>query len=366
MKPLSNSISWWRVQYTESDAMAVADAIRSERLSLGPLTFEFEQAISEKLSVPYVVATTSGSMALLMALIAMGVGVGDEVIVPNRTWIAAAHAVMMVGAKVKLVDVCETIPILDITQLENKITSKTKAIIPASLSGRAVNIDEINKVAKKYNIFVIEDAAQAFLSRDGNAYSGVGALISCFSLSMAKLISTGQGGFLATKNEEIYKALLKIRTHGVNDLLNCSFDRFGFNFRFTDLQASLGKMQLKKVDQKIKSINAIYQRYEAGLKDFSNIKLIPVAVSKGEIPLYIEVVCKERERLMSFLTKKKIQTKAFYPNLNRAVYMEDLTEFKNANKFESQGIILPCGPDQTLENVDRVIEAISLYEAKKN
>src|SRR3990167_1124803 len=107
-----NYIPWWRVEYSSSDTDAVVNAIHSKHLSLGPITSEFENKISEILSVPYVVATTSGSMAILMALIVLGIGPGDEVIVPARTWIAAAHAVLMLGAKVILVDVKESIPVI--------------------------------------------------------------------------------------------------------------------------------------------------------------------------------------------------------------------------------------------------------------
>src|SRR3989338_694987 len=125
-------IPWWRIQYTETDVQSVAQAVRAEHISLGPVTAAFEKKLSEKLCVPYVVATTSGSMALLMTLIALGIGTGDEVIIPNRTWIAAAHAVNMLGAKVVLTDVLSHLPIIDVSQIEAKITSKTKAIIPAA------------------------------------------------------------------------------------------------------------------------------------------------------------------------------------------------------------------------------------------
>jgi len=244
-------VPWWRVQFDEKDAESTANAIRSEHLSLGPITAMFEEKLAEALSVPYVVATTSGTMALLMALISIGIGPGDEVIVPNRTWIAAAHAVMMLGGKVVFVDVLPDIPNINTALIEEKITSRTKAIIPTALNGRAVDMKSINVLATKYKLHIIEDAAQALFSQSEDKFQGTEAELGCFSLSVAKLIPTGQGGFVVTKDKDIYKELKKIRTHGVDDLMQCMFTRFGLNFRFTDLQASLGLNQLQKIEKKI-------------------------------------------------------------------------------------------------------------------
>ncbi len=362
MQHTYQNIPWWKIKYEEQDAQSAADAIRSECVSLGAITEKFEAKIAEKIGVSYVVATTSGSMALLMSLLALGVGPGDEVIVPNRTWIAAANAVIMTGAKVILVDVQSNIPIIDISKIEEKITSRTKAIIPTALGGRAVDMNTLNAIAKKHNLYVIEDAAQAAFSKNDDKFIGTQSDLGCFSLSVAKLIPTGQGGFIVTEQESLYRSLKKMRTHGVGDLMNCSFDGFGFNFRFTDLQASLGLSQLAKVDKKIESLKKIYYKYEAGLIDCKKIKLIPVKADKNEVPLYIEVLCQNRSDLLSFLQQRNIQSKAFYPNLNRAKYLNCDDKYLNADIFESSGLILPSGPDQLQEDIDSVIEAVYCYE----
>jgi perosamine synthetase len=354
-------VPWWRVQYGEEDALSAANAIRAEHLSLGPLTAEFEKQLAEKLGVPYIVATTSGSMALLMSLLAIGVGPGDEVIVPNRTWIAAAHAVMMLGAKAVFVDVLAHVPNIDTTQIAAKITARTKALIPTALNGRAVDMHAIMELARKHNLYVIEDAAQAFLSRNGDDFIGTQGDLGCVSLSVAKLLPTGQGGFVITKDQRLYQELRKIRTHGVFDLMECQFARFGFNCRYTDLQAAIGLTQLKKAPQKIAALNEIYRCYESGLKPVRAVQLIPVAIERGEVPLYIEVVCEDRAELIAFLQAQHIQAKAFYPNLNRAAYFNCQDNFVNANLFERCGVTLPCGPDQPLANVERVVQAISAY-----
>jgi len=205
-------ITWWKTLFGEEEVNKVADSIREEHVSQGPVTAEFERQVSGFLDIPYVIATTSGSMALLMSLWVLGVGPGDEVIVPNRTWIATAHAPLLLGAKVKLVDVEPNRPIIDASLIEERITEKTKAIIPVHMNGRAADMQKIKAIASTYNINVIEDAAQAIGSKNRDGFLGTQADIGCFSLSVAKTISTGQGGFLVTDNEDIAQRLKAIRT----------------------------------------------------------------------------------------------------------------------------------------------------------
>src|SRR5437016_3807884 len=127
---MTKNISWWRTNFGEDEIRLVAEAITAEHISMGPVTAEFERRLAGTIDVPYVVATTSGSMAILMALMAAGIGPGDEVIVPNRTWIATAHAPLLLGARPVLIDVLPDRPIMDVSRLEQKITNRTRAIMP--------------------------------------------------------------------------------------------------------------------------------------------------------------------------------------------------------------------------------------------
>ena len=148
MNKVKNMVPWWRTSFGEDAIAEVTRAIREECISQGPVTLEFETKLAEALDVPYVIATTSGSMSLLMALMALGIGPGDEVIIPNRTWIATAHAPKMLGATVVTVDVLSDVPIMDVSQIREKITPRTKAVIPVPLNGRAVNMDEVWMIAR--------------------------------------------------------------------------------------------------------------------------------------------------------------------------------------------------------------------------
>ena len=360
------SVSWWRTDFGEADIQAVTNAINAVHISQGPVTLDFELRIAKALGVPYVVATSSGSVAILMALMALGIGRDDEVIVPNRTWIATAHAPLMLGAKVKVVDVLPNVPIMDVSQLKDKITSRTKAIIPVSLNGRAVDMEQIWTIADEFGLAVVEDAAQSLFSKRSGKYMGTESDAGCFSLSIAKLIPTGQGGFVVTRQKEIYENLKRIRMHGVDDVIHCNFYQMGFNFRFTDLQASIGIAQLNCVEKRIKYLKEVYTRYEEELKQFSFLKLIPVDISRGEIPIYVEVLCKEREKLVIFLANEGIQTRPIYPNLETAVYLGVSGEFPNAKVFSEQGLVLPCGPGQSLDNINRVIDMLRLYEEESD
>jgi perosamine synthetase len=355
-------ISWWRTEFGAKELQNITDSINDENISQGLVTENFENQLADALNVPYVVATTSGSMALLMALMAADVSRGDEVIVPNRTWIATAHAPLMLGAKVVLTDVKEHVPIIDVKAIVEKITPSTKAIMPVHLGGRAVDMDVINKIALEYELFVIEDACQAFLSRDkkGN-YLGTCSDIGCFSLSVAKLISTGQGGFIVTSNQSIYEKLKSIRTHGVSDVINVCYTEMGFNFRFNDILASMGIAQLEIAQKRVTKVNAIYEKYKAGLVELPFLELIPVDISNGETPLYVEVNCNNREKLINYLSLQSIQTRPFYPNLNKARYLAASGKYPNAERFEKHGLVLPCGPEQPLENIDTVLKVLKKF-----
>ena len=355
-------IYWWRTNFSNEDIEKVSDSIRNEHISMGLVTEQFEQQLAEALKAPYVIATTSGSMALLMALMALGIKAGDEVIIPNRTWIATANAPMMLGAIPVLVDVLQDKPIMNTSRIRNKITSKTKAIIPVQLNGRGVEMEEVWELAKENNLAVVEDSAQGLFSKYEGNYMGTGSDAGCFSLSVAKLIPTGQGGFVVTQRKDVYDKLRLIRTQGVDNVnAGTPFLSMGFNFRYTDLQASIGLVQLGKVEERVNKLKIVYEKYRSALSEIDYLKLIPVNIEQGEIPLYIEVLTEEREKLMKYLISKNIETRPFYPDLDSAVHLNCHDEFPNAQVFGKQGLVLPCGPDQPIKNIERVLMELEHY-----
>ena len=362
MNIATKTIPWWRTTFSNGESEAIARAISEEHVSQGPVVAEFERQLAAYLEVPYVVATTSGSTALLMSLWAASVGSGDEVIIPNRTWVATPHAAVLLGAAVRLVDVEPGRPIIDASLIESAITSKTKAIIPVQMCGRSANIQAVNEIARRHGLTVIEDATQALGSRNAEGPLGTQSDMGCFSFSVAKIISTGQGGFIATKNETVYRKLVAMRTQGVGDVVNAEWTRPGFNFRFTDVLAAIGIVQLRLLESRIEKVKAIYRLYEQGLSGLSFIKLIPVDVAGGEVPVYVEALCESRGRLIDFLAARGIQCRPFYPDLNHAPYLGNSGRYPNSEPFGRAGVYLPSGPEQSKLDLDRVISTIREFK----
>jgi perosamine synthetase len=355
-------IPWWRTCFGEEEIQQLTAAVHNEHISQGPLTAEFESRVAEMLHVPYAVATTSGSVALLMALMALGIGRDDEVIIPNRTWIATAHAPLILGAKVKLVDVIQDLPVMDVSQIRKMITPRTKAIIPVHLNGRGVDMNQILALAKKFDLQVVEDACQALFSRNNGVFLGTQSDAGCFSLGVTKFISTGQGGVVVTRSRNTYENLKLIRNHGVVDNFTDRWNQIGCNFKFTDLLAAFGLAQLGKVEARIDHVNEVYTRYVEALKGLSFLRAIPVNTAVGEVPLFMEVLCEERKRLMEYLKERGIQTRPSLPSLHLSSYFEHDGSFPHSELFANQGFFLPCGPDQPMENVETVIRAIQSFQ----
>lgn len=356
-----HNISWWRTSFGEEEIQKLRESVSQERISQGAITEQFEAKIAEALNVPYTVVTTSGSVALLMALMALGIGPDDEVIVPNRTWIATAHAALLLGAKVVLMDVRPDIPTMDVSQIRKKITPRTKAIMPVHLNGRAVEMQEIHRIAEEYGLYVIEDACQALFSKNSVGFLGTQSNAGCFSLGVTKLISTGQGGVVVTRNKETYEKLKLVRNHGVIDNFTDTWNQLGFNFKFTDLLASFGLVQLSRAPSRVAHVKEVYAKYAPAVAELPFLKLIPVNVSSGELPLYVEVLCREREQLITFLRSQDIQIRPLPPNLHISTYIDNDGYFPQSKIFAEQGFYLPCGPEQPLENVDRVIEVLAAF-----
>lgn len=359
-------ICWWRTSIGNAEILKLTEAVSNEHISQGVVTEQLESEIAAALDVPYVVVTTSGSVALLMALMSLGVGRDDEVIVPNRTWIATAHAAMMVGAKVVLVDVRPDIPVMDIAQVKKKITNRTKAIIPVHLNGRAVEMKKIYALAKEHELHVVDDACQALFSRGADdCFLGTRSDAGCFSLGISKLISTGQGGFAVTRNRDTYEQMKLIRNHGVSGIFTETWNRLGFNFKFTDLLASVGLVQLTHVRDRIARLKTIYAKYKAVADELPFLSMVPVKTSGGEVPLYAEVLCAERDELREFLKSQKIETRVVPPDLSVSEYIENDGNFSNSKIFSGQGFYLPCGPEQPLENIDRVVEVLKSFGSRR-
>lgn len=337
-------------------------AVGSGWVSQGRLTQEFETQLAALLGVPHVVVTTSGSVALYLTVLSLGLGPGDEVLVPNRTWIASAHAPVLAGARAVLVDVTPGRPVIDPQEAARRVTSRTKAILAVPMGGRACDLEALRALATERGLALWEDAAQALLSRDPQGrLLGTQTLAGCFSLSMAKLLSTGQGGFVATGDGQLAEQLRRWRNHGLADPFNPDYAAPGGNFKFTDLQAALGLSQLAELEGRTQRLRDLYRQYREGLAGLDTVRLVEVRVEAGELPLYIEALTPWRAQLVEFLEQRSIQARPFYPDLDRAAYLGSSGDYPHSREFGEQGVYLPSGPDQRPADIERVLAEVRAF-----
>jgi perosamine synthetase len=357
----TTKINWWNVNVGEDAAPSIATAIANGHISQGPITAEFEAALAKFLGVPYTVCTTSGTMALSLSLLALGVGPGDEVIMPDRTWVASANAALLLGAKVRLVDVQEgNLPIMDTAKIAAAITSNTKVIMPVHLNGRGVDMEGVLNVAKQHGIAVVEDACPSLGSMQKGKPVGTFGRFGCFSLGMAKVLGTGQGGVVACHNESDWALLCRIRNQGLSGTsMDERHDVRGSNFKFTDIQAALGLAQinsLKKRFEQQKKIHAIYAQH---LQKTASVQFIPVDIAGGEIPLRAEGYCKDRNRFIAEMEQRGVAVAPQSLNLSSYPFIgANKNDYPNAQKFSQTMLTLPSGPDQPLLNVEKTVEII--------
>lgn len=356
-------IKWWSIEFGESAANAAADAVRSGCVSQGSIVRNFESALGDFLAVPHVIACSSGTSSLTLALAALGVGPGDEIIMPARSWIATAHAVHMLGANPVFVPSLEGTTSIDVSQIEPKIGHRTKAIIAVHMNGRASDMAALQSIADARGIHLIEDAAQAIGSRnlDGNLL-GTLADIGCFSLSVTKLLSAGQGGFCVTRSDEIATCLRNMRTHGLESTINVdSWVRPGFNFRFTDVAASIGMDQLTRLEKNLDSVRYIQDRYTSSVNGLKTMTMIEVKQHNGEVGPYVEISTSLRNELIDYLGAHGVESRPFFPPMSSAHY------WRNSGPgpmdiYGRTGLCLPSGPALEIQDVDSVCQHLSRFD----
>lgn len=338
-------IPWWEPKVGTKEKILIEKVFKSNFLNDGDYTAEFEKKVAALVGSKYAIGVTSGTIAMFLSLKALGVGNGDEVIVPDMTFIATANAAQMCGAKVVLVDVDPETLTISIEGIKKALTKKTKVIMPVHVSGRAADMENILKIADQNNIFVVEDAAEGFMSKHNGKYLGTFGHLGCFSFSPPKIITMGQGGIILTDDDDIYKNLrmLKdqgrpVRGTGGNDI----HEVVGYNFKLTNLQAAVGLGQLtylKKRMERMSKINFLYRKY---LKDAKGIKIFDVNLSGGELPLWTDALVEKRDKLDDFLKEKGIDCRRFwFPIHSQKPYKLSDKLYPNSTKLSPQSLWLP-------------------------
>jgi perosamine synthetase len=369
----------------EYEAMKVC--FEDNWITEGPKCKEFSERFLKLTSARYGVFAQNGTLALYLGLRAAGVKPGDEVIVPNFTFIASANAVEMCGAKPVFVDINLEDLQIDITDCDRVLSKKTTAIMPVHLFGMAADMGEVMSYAVEKNLKVIEDAAQAVGVTWGGKHCGTFGDVGCFSFFADKTITMGEGGFVTTNSEEIYKKLLYLRNQGRLNRGSFVHPEIGYNFRITDFQAAMGLVQLdklKEIKDKKRNLLKLYKDRLSEVEDVSIVEPCPRDESihiSNHIPFRVVIMCqKPVEGLMKRFEEKEIEVRSvFYPLHKQPCYNTPAQKlYKNINNQPgyvvdshfpdslhayNHAACLPSYPTLEEEKVDYICDTIKEYYA---
>ncbi len=327
-------------------------------------TREFEQLIAGYVGSRYAAVVNNGTVSLMIALMALGIGSGDEVIVPDYTMIASANAVVLVGAKPVLVDIDPSNLCLDLEKAQTAITPRTKAIMYVSINGRSHDMNEVVALARRHKLYLIEDAAQSLGSRFQGKHLGTFGEIGSFSFSVPKIITTGQGGALVIDDEEIHRKIALIKDFGRPQGGVDYHEVMGFNSKFTDLQAVIGIEQMKKLDWRVKRKKEIYQLYVNLLRKTKPVNMIDTNLEDCS-PWFIDIMVKGqgvKHRLVSYLEEKGIGTRPCYPAIHtQPPYAHVRGDFRNSEYVSQFGLWLPSASFLTDQDIERVCLEINRF-----
>ena len=362
-------IRWNEPRFGKEEIEEVRKVIEANYVNEGPKTKEFEEKIKKYLGVSNVILTTNATAALFLSVKAEALlrNVDDfEVIVPDMTMLATASAVNWAGGKPIPVDVKKDDLTIDPTKIEDKITPKTIAVIPVHVLGRSADMDKITEIAKRHNLAVIEDAAGALGSKyKNNSYLGTIGKVGCFSLQSNKIITSGQGGIIATADQRLYELIRRLRDFGRASNKEFLHEIAGFNLKFNDLSAALGCAQFDRIEERKSLLLDQYNQYKKNLEGIEKVKLF--SIKDGEVPLWIDIIANDRNNLVRFLSSNEISTRDCWPALHRnKPYREFGSDenFPNAS-FASDSILwLPNGPAVSSEDINFICSKIKEFYKK--
>ncbi len=327
-----------RPDITEKEIEAVCAVLRSSSLSLGPKLPEFEKAFCEYIGRKRAVAVNSGTSGLFLAMLALEIGPGDEVITTPFTFVATANVVLMVGAKPVFVDIDPVTLNMDASKIEAKITAKTKAIMPVEVFGSPAGFDEICRVAKKHNLPVIEDSCEALGSSLDGKKAGTFGVMSFFAFYPNKQITTGEGGIILTDDDSLADMCVSLRNQGRSKGGGwLTYERLGYNFRLSDINCALGIAQLSRLDEikaKRKQVAKWYQEMLAG----DDRLIVPSEENGCDICWFVFVIrlaeqfdSQVRDRVLQKLRSSDIEVSNYFPSVTLQPFMVEKFGYKDGD-----------------------------------
>jgi perosamine synthetase len=369
---MSWKIPLFKIYWDEKDVNLVTEAIKAgANWAVGPNVAKFEEMIAEYIGAKYCVALNSGTSALHALLLAHGIKKGDEVIVPSFTFIATANAVLLVGAKPVFADIETETFGLDPENVKEKITKRTRAILPMHYGGCPCKIRELEEIAEDHNLLHIEDAAESFGARIGDKKAGTFGDSAILSFCQNKLITTGEGGAVVTDSRETIEKLKLIRSHGrleTSDYFSSvevlDYIALGYNFRMSNITAALGISQLEKIDKLIemRRRNARYLNEELEQVKGITIPAPPENYYQVYQMYSIRVDPEERDDMVRHLARKGIMTKVYFSPVHLThLYKNELKytcRLPVTEEISKQILTLPMYPTLTKEEMKYIVEEI--------
>jgi dTDP-4-amino-4,6-dideoxygalactose transaminase len=349
----------------KSELLPVVESIMETQMFVnGPVVQEFEQNFAKYCGTKFAVGCSSGTDALIMSLIALDIGPGDEVITVPFTFFATVEAIIRRGATPVFVDICEKTFNIDVSKIEDAITDKTKAIIPVHLFGQCADMDTILDIANRHDLSIIEDAAQAVGAAWNGRRAGSMGTLGCFSFFPAKNLGAfGDGGMVTTNDEALYNKMLRTRQHGIDMRNPYHYDHIGGNFRLDALQAGILNVKLKYIDEwgNRRANNASF--YNEHFNRFSNIVTPHNLAECRHVYNQYVVRVKDRDSVRKRLTEKDIGCAVYYPypiHTQPCVSYLGYTQgdFPITEKACKEVLALPIFPELTNDEITRVINTI--------
>ncbi|MGV8107854.1 DegT/DnrJ/EryC1/StrS family aminotransferase [Methanospirillum sp.] len=351
----------------EDDIQGVVEVLRSGRLALGPKTEEFERLITEYVGVNYAVAVNSGTSALHLIVKSLGLGRGEEVLVPSFTFAASVNALLYEGITPVFVDVETDTGNIDPVDLERKITSRTKAIVVVDVFGHPVEWDEITRIARTYDLKVIDDSCEALGSQYKGKKIGKFGDAAAFAFYPNKQITTGEGGIIVTDNPEIAKICKSLRNQGRNAMgAWLEHERLGYNYRIDEMSSALGASQMKRIESFIAKREKVAHMYTSRLADIDWVRT-PVVKPDVRMSWFVYVISVStginRDNIMQQLEKEGIPTRNYFSPVHLQKYIREMFGTHEGllpvtEALAQRTISLPFHGNLTEDQVDRVVEAL--------
>lgn len=371
-------LAYGKQKIDEDDINSVVKVLKGDYLTTGPIVSEFENSVAKYVGTKYAVAVSNGTAALHMACYAAGISEGDEVLVPAITFAASSNCVLYCGGKPVFIDIDPKSYNIDINKIKEKITNKTKAIIPVDFAGQSVDMDLILKIAEEYNLIVIEDAAHALGSEYKNEKVGSKAHMTEFSFHPVKPITTGEGGVVVTNSKELYEKMILFRSHGITRNSELMTENqgpwyyeqidLGYNYRLTDIQSALGLSQIKKLDDFILKRREIVNKYNEAFKELKEIGTpFENEYSKSGHHIYVLLLNLDklkcgRKEIFEALQAENIGVNVHYLPVYLHPYYKKLGYKKGecpvAEDIYNRMITIPLFPSMTNKDVKDVIKAV--------